>query len=286
MIIVLIGTRAQLIKMAPVMTKMEASNLEYLFVLTGQHKNTMMDLVYQFGIKTKPHLIYSGKEVDGIIKVPAWFIICIINFIKFKNNTLSGLINNKHIILVHGDTFSTLLGSILAKLISARLFHVEAGLRSYNLFHPFPEELTRLITFYLSNVSFCPGEFAFNNMAKYKTEQINTVQNTLIDATRHVLNETQKNKEEVNYCVCSIHRFENIFFKHRFLHIISLLKKISRQIEIRFVLHPSTRKRLVKYDLLEELEQNPEFQLMDRMIYTDFIHLLSSAKFVITDGGQ
>ena len=286
MIIVLIGTRAQLIKMAPVMMEMEKDNIGYTFILTGQHKNTIMELIYDFGIKNKPFFLYKGNEIDSVLKVPGWFILCFVNYLDLKKRTLTDPNNNRDIILVHGDTFSTLLGTVIAKITNSRLFHVEAGLRSYNLFHPFPEELTRILIFYFSDVSFCPGDFAYENMHKYKTKRINTQQNTLLDSTRQTLNKIHSDKREAGYCVCSIHRFENIFFKRRLLQIINLLKQIARHFKIRFVLHPSTRKRLIKYGLFDELQQDNAFQFMDRMIYTDFISLLSGASFVITDGGS
>jgi UDP-N-acetylglucosamine 2-epimerase (non-hydrolysing) len=286
MIIVLIGTRAQIIKMAPVMLEMEKCNIDYTFVLTGQHKHTLKDMIDDFGLSTSPHFLYQGSEIDSIVKVPAWFVISVKNFLKIKLRKTTKGKTNKNILIVHGDTFSTLLGAIIAKLTGARLFHVEAGLRSYNFFHPFPEEITRILTFHLSDVAFCPGEYALNNMAKYKIKKVNIEQNTLLDATRFVLNKFQGTNDEADYCVCSIHRFENIFSKKRLMHIVFLLKRISRHINVKFVMHPSTKKRMIKLGLFDELKNIATFQLMDRMSYTKFIHQLAGAKFVVTDGGS
>jgi UDP-N-acetylglucosamine 2-epimerase (non-hydrolysing) len=287
MMILFIGTRAQLIKMAPVMLEMEQRGMPYLFILSGQHKKTLTEIISDFGITTKPVYLYEGNEVDAVHQVPWWYIMCIVNFLKLRRNGTINLQQAANVMLIHGDTFSTLLGATIAKLIRAKVFHIEAGLRSGNIFHPFPEELTRIITFHMSDVSFCPGDFAYNNMLNYRSIRINTVENTLLDSTRYALQKNRPTGQDTfGYGVCSIHRFENIFFRKKLEHIVRMLELVSARINIKFVLHPATRKRLVKYKLLEKLENNASIELLDRMNYTDFIRLLSGSAFVITDGGS
>lgn len=287
MIIILIGTRAQIIKMAPVMLELERRKFPYIFILSGQHQHTMDKLVADFGIATTPIYLYKGKEVDSIARVPAWFLTCLFSFLKLKRKNSISLDNTGNIMLVHGDTFSTLLGAIIARTTGLKLAHIEAGLRSFNFLHPFPEELTRLTIFRLSDISYCPGDFALANMSRYKSHNVNTFHNTLLDSISLVLTNTRIDSAyEPDYCVCSLHRFENIFFRKRLTRIIDQLEAVSASMKIKFVLHPSTRKRLIKYNLYERISGNAAIELLDRMNYTDFIRLLAKSAFVITDGGS
>lgn len=288
MIIIYIGTRAQLIKMAPIIKEIELRKFRFTLIFTGQHKETMAQLVQQFEIESKIDFIYKGEEITGIIQMSRWFIYCLRKCKKNPDKFVPKGKIGETIILVHGDTFSTLLGALLGKIFNIKVGHVEAGLRSFNIFHPFPEELTRLFTFRLSSIAFCPGEWACNNIKKYNLTRIDTVYNTLIDSVRLVLEKPmpQNSKKKREYAVCSIHRFENIFNKKRLAKIVYLINEISSHYSIFFVLHPSTKKKLLDYQLLKKLQSNSNVELLPRMGYVEFIQLVREAQFVITDGGS
>lgn len=289
MVIIIIGTRAQLIKMAPVMLELECRGIQYKFVLTGQHKDTIEILIEDFNIKEQPEYLYKGAEITGIVRMAVWFSKCLIKLIKNRKDFLSGSDSSKSVIIVHGDTVSTLMGAIFGRIADAKVVHIESGLRSYNVFHPFPEEITRILTFYLTDIAFCPGNWASRNMEKYKLESINTIHNTILDSVNRML-DSQSVPQGItltdNYCVCSIHRFENIFFRKRLGHIINLIEHIATIYHLVFILHPATKNNLVKFGLLERLEKNPAIDLRPRSGYRDFIHQIFKSRFVITDGGS
>ena len=288
MIICYIGTRAQLIKMAPVIVEIERKGMPLCLVMTGQHKETMAELMMDFGIKSERRYIYEGPEITGIVQMAFWFVSCVWKVLKNHRHFLPRSMNEKSVILVHGDTFSTLLGAVVGKLKGVDVAHVEAGLRSNNIFHPFPEELTRLLVFRLANIAFCPGQWAFKNMGKYKLKRIDIKENTLRDAADVALKASLDQRADVSeesFAVVSLHRFENIFFKRRLLDIIVLVEQVSEKYKLFFVLHPATRKRLSKYGLLARLESNENIVLLPRMGYVRFINLIKEACFVITDGG-
>lgn len=289
MITCLIGTRAQLIKMAPVIVEMERRTLPINLLFTGQHKQTMQELLDNFSIRTRQKYIYNGPEITGIAQTGVWFITCLWRMWRNRDSYLSKSKGDANAILVHGDTLSTLIGAIVGRLTGMTVAHVEAGLRSYNIFHPFPEELTRLAVFQLSHIAFCPGEWACKNIDRYKLQRVNTTHNTLRDAVVMALKTPVNLDQEMiadKYGVCSIHRFENIFYKRRLLKIISLIERAAEKYRIIFVLHPSIRKKLESNNLVARLENNPDITLLPRMGYINFIHLLSGALFVITDGGS
>jgi UDP-N-acetylglucosamine 2-epimerase (non-hydrolysing) len=288
LIICFIGTRAQVIKMAPILYEMEQSNVPFRLILTGQHEETIDQLLVEFGIQTPPRKLHQGKEISGIVQMGGWFIRCLWLCLIESKTLFSPSIQTDNAILVHGDTISTLLGAIIGKILGFRIVHIEAGLRSHNLFHPFPEELTRLAVFRLSTISFCPGQWAFNNLSGYRTERIDTGHNTLIDALAIALQKASS-MEPIhsleNYGVVSIHRFENIFSISRLTKIIQLIEKAAESYPLIFVLHPSTRKKIVEYNLLERIEKNTQIKVVARMGYIHFVGLMRNSSFVISDGG-
>ncbi|MGH8751921.1 MAG: UDP-N-acetylglucosamine 2-epimerase, partial [Burkholderiales bacterium] len=262
--------------MAPVILEIEKRRLPFNLVFTGQHQETMQQLLADFGIRIPRQHLYEGKEITGIVQMGIWFVRCLWKCLREADRFVpdSG-VNN--VILVHGDTFSTLLGAVVGKLKGVPVAHIEAGLRSGNIFHPFPEELTRRAVFRLSDLAFCPGTWPYDNMKKYSSQRINTGYNTLIDALAIALAVPHKNAApfvEKTFGVVSIHRFENIFNRRRLARIIGLLETAVVRYPLVFVLHPATRKKLTQFDLLTRLESNPRIKLSPRMGYVEFVQLI------------
>lgn len=290
MISVLLGTRAQLIKMAPVILELEKRDWKPNLILTGQHKETIDRLLADFGIRTKPLRLYEGREVSSIRRVVPWFFHCLWRLWR-ESKTLFGTgdVASPRVILVHGDTFSTVLGALAGRLTGQRVAHVESGLRSFNIWHPFPEELTRLAVFRLSDIAFCPDDWSLSNLKGYRLDAVNTGGNTLLDALRIALSASKPlplEPPEPPFGVVSLHRFENIFKRERLIAILELIEESASRFPLVFVLHPATRQNLEKFGLFDRLAQDSRIQLVPRMSYFEFVALLTRASFVITDGGS
>lgn len=290
MITVLLGTRAQLIKMAPVILELENRGWQHRLILTGQHKETMDQLLADFGIQTVPQRIYMGKEVSSISEVMPWFLGCLWRLWSDSKALFAfGDRSDQSVVLVHGDTFSTLLGALAGRLTGQRVAHVESGLRSFNVWHPFPEELTRLAVFRLAHLAFCPDDWAKSNLQGLQIVAVNTEGNTLLDALRVALAADKPlplKPPQSGFGVVSLHRFENIFKKERLLTILDLVEEAATRYPLIFVLHPATRQNLEKFELLDRLVANERIQLCPRMGYFEFVGLLTRSLFVITDGGS
>lgn len=287
-IVCIIGTRAQLIKMAPVLLIMEKKGVQYRLIFTGQHSITMRELLEDFEVKTKPYFLYQGREVTSVPLMLLW-TLRILTLMTLKHKDIFGEITRgKDAVLVHGDTVSTLVGGIAGYLLGMRVVHVESGLRSFDFSNPFPEELIRIILFRLSSLAYCPGRWACRNLEKYNVEKVNTVENTLLDsveiAKHSACDELYVLPER--YGVISLHRFENVFRGERLVHIVSEIEKISAKYKLAFVLHPSTESRLEKAGLIDRLKENNNIVLMPRMSYFPFIKLVRKSLFVVTDGGS
>jgi UDP-N-acetylglucosamine 2-epimerase (non-hydrolysing) len=288
MIHFVIGTKAQLIKTAPVMRKLKDRNIAYNYISTGQHKETIDDILENFGIKKPDFVLYGGKDITSVGAMLLWSIRIMFLFIKdskkiFKND-------RNGIVLVHGDTLSAVLGALGARMNGLKAGHIESGLRSFNLLQPFPEEIFRIMTFRLSNVMFCPGEWAVQNLKKYKGEKIDTGSNTLLDslltARPAIENISGVEIPAEKYAVVTLHRFENLKDRELLEKIVGLLLDISKKIKLIFILHKITGNKLKKFGLLSKLENAGKIELRQRYDYFRFIKLISHSEFVISDGGS
>ena len=287
MIHVFLGTKAQLIKMAPVMVELQNRGIPYNFIFSGQHQATVKNIRDEFGVKEPDITLYSGKDITGILQMFFWSIRIMIFSLKNRRSIWQG--DRKGIVLNHGDTFSTLLGTILARIFGHRSGHVESGLRSFNLFHPFPEEITRILTFKLSSIYFAPGDWALSNLSKYRGIKVNTIHNTLLDslkASEASIADSVVDIPNHSYGVVSIHRFENIFSEKTLTKIVDLLAESSKTLPLLFIVHKPTKKKLEQFDLLEKLNDCPNIELRPRYSYFQFIKLIKNAEVVITDGGS
>lgn len=266
------------------MLLLERRGIPFNFVLTGQHQETMQQLLCDFNIRTQPKVLHRGREITSLLQMGCWFFNSLFRLLRPGSPYLPRTSRQRDIVVVHGDTVSTLLGALAGRLKGMSVAHVEAGLRSFNLLHPFPEELTRLAVFRLSDLAFCPGKWACSNMASQSTQVIDTGHNTLRDAL-HIALDVAGQAKHGDFGVISIHRFENIFGKKRLSSILDMVEHASRQSPLVFVLHPTTRKKLTRFGLMAHLEGNPRIELRPRMGYIEFVRLLQQASFVITDGG-
>ncbi|MFO7811193.1 MAG: UDP-N-acetylglucosamine 2-epimerase [Candidatus Delongbacteria bacterium] len=288
MIHIFIGTKAQLIKMAPVMKEFSQKSVDYNYISTGQHKETIKDILDNFNIKGPDICLYSGKDINSVFSMVLWSVGILLKIMFNKKKIFR---NDKGgIVLVHGDTLSTVLGALAGKLSGLKVGHVESGLRSFNLFQPFPEEIFRLLSFRLSDIMFCPGKAATKNLEKHKGKKINTEMNTLYDSLRYCMPGLKKITDvdipENKYAVATLHRYENIKNETTLNKITDLLIKISKKIKIIFILHKITEKKMLEFSLLDKLRRNNNIELRPRYDYFRFIKLIENSEFVISDGGS
>ncbi|PVZ71852.1 UDP-N-acetyl glucosamine 2-epimerase [Pelagibaculum spongiae] len=289
MIHVILGTKAQLIKMAPIMIELQEKQLEWRFIFTGQHQQTIDSLRSDFGLKNPDVTLHQHKDITGMFSMLLWMLKLISMGIFFKSWVWGKNTGPDDIVLVHGDTFSTLIGALIARLAGMKVAHVESGLRSFNLRNPFPEELTRLLVFRLSHIYFAPGDWAEKNLEKFSGQSVNTQQNTLLDSVKYSLSQPASDDLSIpnyKYALVSLHRFENIFDSERFIELIHWLEVAAKKIPLLFILHPPTVKQLEKFQLTERLGNNPNIELRPRYTHRDFLHLLTHAELLISDGGS
>jgi UDP-N-acetylglucosamine 2-epimerase len=291
MIHIFIGTKAQFIKTAPIIRELDKRGIAYNLIDSGQHAEISHKLINLFDLRPPDvYLRQSRQDIVSFKQASGWFLKWVLKAVFQPKWIRRHLFKDQRgVCLIHGDTLSTLLSLLLAKRAGLKVAHIEAGLRSYSLWHPFPEELIRLITMYLADILFAPSKWAYENLVrmKIKGKIFNAGENTIVDTVDYAL--AQKAKIQIpaeDYVLVTSHRLETIYSSKRVRLLIELLLKIADEYSVLFVLHQPTRKQLQRFSLLAELADNPRIQLLPLQDYFDFLHLLKGCKFLITDGGS
>lgn len=284
----IVGTRAQLIKVAPVVVACQLREQPALLLLTGQHKETMQDLVEEFGITVPQVCAVEVSERSTILSLLRWMPRAYLGVSRELESARKKFPRVN--VVVHGDTMSTVLGALAAKRRGIAVFHLESGLTSGRLFDPFPEELSRRIVFRLTDVAVCPGvESAAWMRSRYRCTVVDSGENTIVDSVMMAIRDSSRAPgaaDRAPYIVASLHRFQNIFDGMRLRYLVGFLKQVGERYPIHFVLHPATRKRLVAEDLLDEMSRAPGVTLSPRLGYREFLNLAADAACVLTDGGS
>ena len=281
-IAIIIGTRPEIIKMAPVIDEIEKRALDYLLIHTGQHYDHEMsdqfflDLElkkpdYNIGVGSGSHGTQTATMMKGLEKV---------------------LIEEQpDMVMVQGDTNAVLAGAIVAAKLHIPVGHVESGLRSFD--ESMPEELNRMVADVCSKLYYVPTEDSALNLVfeGINPHQIFITGNTVVDACLRNLKIAQKNFQinpEVSFdkdiMVVTMHRAENVDHPQRLQNIVEALIEIDDLIII-FPAHPRTVKNLKEQGLYEKLDKCSHIKLIKPVGYLDFLLLLSRSKFVMTDSG-
>ena len=286
MIHIVIGTRAQLIKMLPLMRMMKMRSWDYNFVLLPQHRATIYEILDEFDLK-HPDVVVA-ENTDDITKtwqMIFWSIRVLVEGLWHRSRIFR---HDKHgIVLVHGDAPPLLLGALLAKAQGLRVAQVEAGLRSYDLRRPFPEEATRVAAGRLGliDVHFCQDETAQRNAEHYPGETVLTSGNTIADTLAMVERLNTEALQE-RFALVSLHRYETITDARRMEFIVDKLVALSEKISLNFILHPPTKVALNAHKLMYKLEQAERISLSPRMTFIAFQQALAQAELLVSDGGS
>jgi UDP-N-acetylglucosamine 2-epimerase len=284
----IIGTKAQLIKMAPVMKEMMRREVPFHFIDSGQHAKTTEGLRRIFKLPAPDvSLRQSGEDITRIGSALLFYIKLLFMALLRRSYVREFIFkNDTGICLIHGDTLTTLIGLHLAKSAGLKTAHIESGLRSRRLFDPFPEEIIRIWCMRHADILFTPSEEAEKNLSDMKVSGkiVCIPGNTVIDAVRLVNKQQQESDTDSPYAIATCHRFETISKYKRLSQVVDMLNKLSERMLVKFVVHQPTKNALISSKLIESLSSN--IQLLDLVEYDAFIGLLLHSRCVITDGGS
>lgn len=286
--IFVLGTRAQLVKIAPVLQLAEESGLRHTVWFTGQHHESIDDLIADFNLTSKFILPENPRERSSIGQLMVWLPKTVYDCFRYVNSVKIWA-GKRPLVVVHGDTLSTWLGAVAGRWGGGDIVHLESGLSSGKWSDPFPEELLRRLTFRKARYAICPNDEAAQRMEKYSgCIVVNTKENTLLDCVRYATRDTAGPEYSADdpYFVASIHRFQNIYSRAELARIVDEMLTAARFGKVHFILHPPTELRLKKYGLYDSLSDAPGVNVRPRMAYTDFLALMSGARAVFSDGGS
>ncbi len=286
-IAVVLGTRPEIIKMAPIIDEIVNRDIELCLIHTGQHydkemsDNFFIDLEipapdYNINVGSGSHGKQTGLMMKGIEEV---------------------LMDEKpDIVLVQGDTNAVLAGALVASKLHIAVGHVEAGLRSFDM--TMPEEINRRVCDVTSTMYFIPTEeSAINLLAEgYSRKNLIITGNTVVDACfRHLEIAKKRGFEEEslaslgidnmdNILTLTMHRAENVDDKKRVTNIIDALKELG-DMNIIFPIHPRTKQTLEDFKLFDELNNLSHVHIIKPIGYLDFLQLTSKSTLILTDSG-
>lgn len=289
MIHIIIGTKAQLIKMVPIIKGLKERKIGFNLIDLGQHSLITQDLREEFDLDEPDYLIYKGKNISTIKQAALWMVKIFFRSLSVSWIKKELFLNKGGVCLIHGDTLSTLIGLYLAKRAKLKIAHIEAGLRSFCWREPFPEEIFRIIAMRFSDILFAPSQWSFNNLENmgFKNKAILIPGNTgresaQISASKKICLDLEMD----NFCLFTFHRIENILFKKRLNLVVEILLKISSRIPVIFIPHPPTLHRLRKTGLLNRIQGIKNIHYHAILSHGQFLSLLEKCDFVVTDGGS
>lgn len=281
-IVTIIGARPQFIKAAVVsraIKKMEAngSDIQEFILHTGQH--------YDYNMS---ELFFTQLDIP----VPRWHLDCRNDVEKMRATILPVLeAEQPDIVLVYGDTYSTLAGAECAHSLSIPVAHVEAGLRSFN--DTMPEEHNRIATDRIATWLFCPTQTAVENLHREGiTKGVYPVGDVMYDAALFFTPDDETQLQILKryallpkqFILATIHRASTADNTEALLHIICALAQIDRPVLL--PLHPHTRKTINNSSAIQQaLQKAKKVRIIEPVGYTDMLALERQANMIITDSG-
>lgn len=280
-IAIFFGTRPELIKLAPLVRVLRDPKDVYLgkfqtiFIHTGQH----IELVEQ-------NLKFFDIDVDISMNlmIPnqslSWGLA---ESIKHSSLILQEL--QPDLVVVQGDTATALGAATSAYYLNVPIAHVEAGLRTWNYYHPFPEEMNRKIIDMYSSILFAPTKTAKNNLLdeEFCHQNIEVVGNTAIDSLKMALQKKERVVTHHQLILVTIHRRENI--GEPLLNVIAAIKElVEKNDDVRIIwsLHPNPN----FHDIVKsQLSNTKHVSLQDSVEYGDFVEFLQNCDIILTDSG-
>ena len=299
LIYIVAGARPNFMKVAPLIKQMKKKGIKFKFIHTGQHYDYRMSKIFfrdleipdpdiHLNVGSYSHAVQTAKVM-----------------ISFEEYLLK---DKPSLVIVVGDVNSTLACSLTAKKMGIKIAHIEAGLRSFDM--TMPEEINRILTDRISDYLFVSEESGIKNLIDEGIDKnvffvgnimIENLINSLekIKTSSYLFLEDEKgrtyafisnNKEYTNsknddiYALITFHRPSNVDSREDLINVINILKFVSVQIHVIFVIHPRTERNIVKYNLRDEFNID-NVQLLDSMGYLEFLDLMVNAKLIITDSG-
>ena len=254
MMLICFGTRPEYIKIKPLL-KVFHGNIDYTLLFTGQHTDLLKNVSADI---RRLRIVDGPNRLDSIVQ-------SILNKEELFEDVTS--------ILVQGDTSSVFSLALAAFHRRIKVIHLEAGLRTYDKWNPYPEEFNRQAVSRIADIHLCPTELAANNLRKEGiVDNVFISGNTVLDNIRDIPTKYR------DLIVVTMHRRENHHWIEQWFEKINLLAKNNPSLEFVLPIHPNP-------NVYKHREILTDVKVVSPLEYNSFIELLAKAKFVITDSG-
>jgi UDP-GlcNAc3NAcA epimerase len=279
-IVSIVGARPQFIKLAPLSIILRKKHKE-IILHTGQHYDEEMSSNFfsELEIQTPDYNLGIGSGNQG--EQTGKMLAKIEEVLLFEMPDL---------VLIYGDTNTTLAGALASAKLRIPIGHIEAGLRSYN--NGMPEEINRIIADKLSTLLFCPTKTSILNLRKEGIKKgVFLVGDVMYDSLHYYKKVAEKKSKilknlglkEKEFYLLTIHRAENTDVRENLKKIVKLLPQLEKKTV--FPLHPRTKKQLVQFGFWKEIESMGNLLVTQPLSYLDTLILEKNAAFILTDSG-
>ncbi|MEM1528559.1 MAG: UDP-N-acetylglucosamine 2-epimerase (non-hydrolyzing) [Sulfolobales archaeon] len=276
------GTRPEVIKLAPVVKRLQQLGIDYIFVWSGQHYDYQLSRVFfrefELAEPTIDLMVGSGSHAEQTAKLMLGLERVI------KKYTPS-------VVVAEGDTNTVLACALVAAKLLTPFAHVEAGLRSWNML--MPEEVNRRLADAIARLHFAPTKLAALNLLfeGISSQTVYVTGNTIVDSLQEFMSKvvslsdsvlSRYGLERYHYVLVTLHRAENTDNPERLESILKALNELSRYYPVVFPVHPRTKNAVSRFGLSEQLSR---VKLTEPLGYFEFLSLLSNCRVVLTDSG-
>ncbi|MDB2464056.1 UDP-N-acetylglucosamine 2-epimerase (non-hydrolyzing) [Flavobacteriaceae bacterium] len=293
-ILLIVGTRPELIKVAPLYLELKKQNINARILDTGQHKDILQAYWEVFGIKAdyEVDILSKGQDLANLNAKALVQINQLLIDLKEKNEWFPELI------IAQGDTTTVLSASLVAFYNKIKFGHLEAGLRSFNLEHPFPEEFNRRITSIATNYHFAPTHISKENLLKEAVNESNIIVtgNTIVDAVRFIQSKAEFSKvnfenealnqldlEKQEHVLITCHRRENHENISNIIDAVNQLATENKNTIFIWPVHPNPNvKGAVESSALKDKEN---LILTAPLSYMELLKIIENSSVLLTDSG-
>jgi UDP-N-acetylglucosamine 2-epimerase (non-hydrolysing) len=293
-IVAVFGTTGELIKLAPVLRRLDQRCLAYVTMSTNQQVTQIPEFQRDLGLRPTDVELASGhrgNDLERRADIPSWLATVTRSFLRHRTSLgrRLSMAAGTHVLIVHGDTMTTVLGAVMGRVMRLQVAHLEAGMRSGDWRNPFPEELDRRVAGRLASIHYAGTDREVRNLGNGRGEVIRIGANTVLDSIQLVPEGLDVAREtlgaltpESRFGLVSLHRSELLGNGPRLEAILTEVSRTALDYPLFFVDHPVTVHALRAHGLdhcLRNLIRIP------RLRYTAFIQLLRGSEFLLTDSG-
>lgn len=280
-IMIVFGTRPEAIKMAPLVNELKSRDcLETVVCVTGQHRQMLDQVLDAFNIEPDFDLSIM-QEKQTLFDVT-------VNILHKMKSVLEKV--KPDVVLVHGDTSTTFVTSLACFYLQIPVGHVEAGLRTYDLYSPFPEEFNRQAVGLIAKFNFAPTELAKNNLLKEQKDEstIYVTGNTVIDALKTTVNETYSHPHldwvgDSKLILITAHRRENL--GDPMINMFKAIRRIIDENPDTKAIYPIHMNPIVRNTAKEILGDHERIRIIEPLEVIDFHNFMARSYLILTDSG-